>query len=309
VENGAVVTSDAVVVATNTPVNDRLAIHTKQAAYRSYVVAFSVPRGAVPRGLYWDTADPYHYVRLQAGGENEDDLLIAGGEDHKTGQEDDAAIRHVKLEHWARENFPSAKEVRYRWSGQVMEPVDGLAYIGRNPMDDENVFVVTGDSGNGMTHGTLAGILLTDLILGRENPWELLYRPGRVNLTATAEFVRENANMAAQYAEWFTAGDVERDDLVPAGTGAVVRHGLAKVALYRDKDGNFHACSAVCPHLGAIVAWNHSEGTWDCPAHGSRFDKFGAVLNGPANSPLAPVEVPDAKVPGAVETWHGSPDP
>jgi Rieske Fe-S protein len=182
-------------------------------------------------------------------------------------------------------------EIQFRWSGQIMEPVDSLAFIGRNPADHDNVFVATGDSGNGMTHGTIAGMLLTDLILGRENPWAKLYDPSRVTFSAAKDFARENVNMAAQYVDWLTAGDVERDQLVPRGSGRVVRHGFAKIAVYRDLDGTFHECSAVCPHLGAIVSWNDGEKTWDCPAHGSRYDCFGKVLNGPANADLKPVEV------------------
>ena len=173
----------------------------------------------------------------------------------------------------------------------MIESFDGLAFIGRNPMDHDNVYIVTGDSGSGMTHGTIAGLLLTDLIAGNENPWERLYSPSRVSLRATGEFTKETANMVAQYADWLTAGDVEKDRMVSPGTGAVVRHGLTKVAVYRDADGTFHECSAVCPHLGAIVAWNDAEQTWDCPAHGSRFDRLGKVLNGPANQDLHPVEV------------------
>ena len=181
------VTADAVVVATNTPVNDRVAIHTKQAPYLTYVIGARVPRGSVARGLYWDTLDPYHYVRLQAlpaeGGADEpqgspgDDVLIVGGEDHKTGQADDQPERYGRLEAWARERFPMMQGVEFRWSGQVMETIDGLAFIGRNPLDEPNVFIATGDSGMGMTHGTIAGLLLTDLILGRENPWATLYHP------------------------------------------------------------------------------------------------------------------------------------
>lgn len=289
----------AIVVATNTPVNDRLAIHTKQAAYRGYVIAAVVPAGTVPKVLYWDTAEPYHYVRLQtsrpAPGVRGEDLLIVGGEDHKTGQADDADHRYRRLEAWMRERFPMAREVRYRWSGQVMEPVDALAFIGRNPMDHDNVFIVTGDSGHGMTHGTIAGLLLTDLILGRTNPWTELYNPSRVTPAAAADFLRENLNMAAQYVDWLNAGDQDRDRLVRPGHGAIVRHGLTKVAVYRDEAGNFHECSATCPHLGAIVSWNDGEQTWDCPAHGSRFDALGRVLNGPANQDLHPAGAVTAK--------------
>jgi glycine/D-amino acid oxidase-like deaminating enzyme/nitrite reductase/ring-hydroxylating ferredoxin subunit len=296
-KRGFTVECDAIIVATNTPVNDRLVIHTKQAAYRSYVVGLAVPAGVIPRGLYWDTADPYHYVRLLAaarGGTGpKEDVLIVGGEDHKTGQPaegPDAGAPFKRLEEWTRAHFPMATEVRFQWSGQVMEPVDGLAFIGRNPMDHDNVFIATGDSGNGMTHGAIAGLLLTDLILGRENRWSSLYDPSRVKFGAAAEFAKETSNMAAQYLDWLTAGDVEKDRLVARGTGAVVRHGAGKAAVYRDEDGTFHECSAVCPHLGAIVSWNAAEKTWDCPAHGSRFGRLGKVLNGPANKDLKPVE-------------------
>lgn len=283
---------DAIVVATNTPVNDRLVIHTKQAAYRTYVIGALVPKGSVPNVLCWDTADPYHYVRLQAGEGGGDDVLIVGGEDHKTGQADHPEERWRRLEEWTRARFPMVREVRFRWSGQVMEPVDSLAFIGRNPADHDNVFVATGDSGNGMTHGTIAGLLLTDLILGRPNRWAKLYDPGRVTLAAAKQYARENVNMAGQYVDWLTAGDVEKDRLVKPGTGAIVRHGLTKVAVYRDRDGRFHECSAICPHLGGIVSWNDAEKTWDCPAHGSRFDCHGKVVNGPANRDLHPVEAP-----------------
>lgn len=295
--DGAVVTADAVVVATNTPVNDWLAIHTKQAAYRTFVIGVLVPAGSISKGLYWDTPNPYHYVRLQslelgessvAGAE----VLIVGGEDHKTGQADDAEARYLRLEQWARKRFPMMKEIKFRWSGQVMEPIDGLAFIGRNPLDKKNVYVATGDSGNGMTHGTIAGMLITDLICGRENNWTTLYEPGRVTLRAANKFAKETLNMAVQYADWITKGDVKDDDSVAPGMGAVVRRGLKKIAVYCDETGKLHECSAVCPHLEGIVAWNHSEKTWDCPCHGSRFDKFGKVLNGPANTDLPSVEAP-----------------
>ena len=292
--DGFTVWCDAIVVATNTPVNDRVTIHTKQAAYRTYVIGAVVPAGTVPQVLYWDTEDPYHYVRLQAGRPGvagfAHDILIVGGEDHKTGQEENPELRWARLEQWTRTRFPMAREIQFRWSGQVMEPVDGLAFIGRNPGDHDNVFLATGDSGNGMTHGTIAGMLLSDLIQGRENPWAHLYDPSRVTVSATGDYTRENVNMAAQYLDWLTTGDVEKEKLIPHGCGAIVRHGLTKAAVYRDPEGNFHECSAVCPHLGAIVTWNDAEKTWDCPAHGSRYDCFGKVVNGPANSDLTPLE-------------------
>jgi glycine/D-amino acid oxidase-like deaminating enzyme/nitrite reductase/ring-hydroxylating ferredoxin subunit len=269
------VTADFVVCATNTPVIDWLVIHSKQAAYRTFAIGAKVPSGSVPRALYWDTADPYHYVRL-AG-----DILIVGGEDHKTGQEDDGVDRLRRLEQWARERFPIGA-VEFEWSGQVMEPVDGLAYIGRNPGDKGHIFVATGDSGHGMTHGTIAGILIRDLILGRANEWERLYDPSRKTARSAADYVRENLNVVKQYADYVTPGEVRSEDEIRPGEGAVIRQGLKKQAVYRDEAGGLHRASAVCPHLGCIVHWNSLERTWDCPCHGSRFGIDGSVLNGPA---------------------------
>src|SRR4029079_370118 len=168
-----------------------------------------------------------------------------------------------------------AGAVEFRWSGQVMETVDGLAYIGRNPLDADNVYCVTGDSGMGMTHGTIAGMLLTDLILRRQNPWTELYDPGRVRSGATVEWVKENINVALQYTSWFTKGDVESIEQITPNNGAVIVEGASKIAVYRDETGAVHRRSAVCPHLGCIVAWNPAASTWDCPCPGSRFVNLG----------------------------------
>jgi glycine/D-amino acid oxidase-like deaminating enzyme/nitrite reductase/ring-hydroxylating ferredoxin subunit len=285
--HGPVVTSDVVVVATNTPVNDRVAIHTKQAPYVTYVIGVRVPKDSVTRALYWDTGDPYHYVRLQR--EDEHDVLIVGGEDHKTGQANDGQERFARLEQWTRERFPQSLEVAYRWSGQVMEPVDGLAFIGRNPLDDDNVYIATGDSGQGMTHGTIAGMLLTDLIQGRKNRWEDLYSPSRIRLKSLPEYASENINVAGQYADYVTAGDIKSESELRPGEGAIMREGVSKIAVHRDENGNVHKLSAVCPHLGCIVGWNSTEQTWDCPCHGSRFSSSGRVYQGPANNDLSSV--------------------
>jgi glycine/D-amino acid oxidase-like deaminating enzyme/nitrite reductase/ring-hydroxylating ferredoxin subunit len=293
--DGRVITADNIVVATNSPVNDWVILHTKQAAYRTYVIGARVPRGSVPRALYWDTADPYHYVRLHEVDSRVDsaqleDILIVGGEDHKTGQEDDADRRFKSLEDWTRERFPMVKSIDFRWSGQVMEPVDYMAFIGKNPGTDQHIYIVSGDSGNGMTHGTIAGILLTDLILGRKNPWTELYDPSRKKIRATPQFVRQALNVAVQYADWATGGDVDSVDKIEPGSGAVLRRGAKKIAAYKDNQGTVHLRSAVCTHLYCIVDWNSAEKTWDCPCHGSRFDPYGKVINGPAITPLGEVE-------------------
>jgi glycine/D-amino acid oxidase-like deaminating enzyme/nitrite reductase/ring-hydroxylating ferredoxin subunit len=286
---GPAVSCDVIVVATNTPVNDRVAIHTKQAAYVTYVIGVRIPKGSVTQALYWDTPDPYHYVRvLQADKKNPThDILIVGGEDHKTGQENDGAERFAKLEQWTRERFPQMGEVEFRWSGQVMEPVDGIAFIGPNPLDEDNVFIATGDSGQGMTHGTIAGMLLTDLIQDRKNPWTDLYNPSRIKLRSLGEYASENLNVAGQFTDYLTAGEIDAVEELKPGEGAIMRDGLSKLAVYCDDGGTVHKLSAVCPHLGCIVAWNSTEKTWDCPCHGSKFDAGGRVYQGPANGDLS----------------------
>ena len=285
---GRIVTAkDAVVVTTNTPVNDRVTMHTKQAPYRTYVLGFKIAKGAIPRALYWDTMDPYHYVRLQELHDVEDaEVLISGGEDHKTGQANDPQRRYDEIEKWTRQRFPETNKILFQWSGQVMEPPDHLAYIGRNPHDADNVLIATGDSGMGMTHGTIAGILLSDMIFGRANKdWEKLYDPSRIPKSITT-YVQENLNVAKEYVDLVTPGDVKSVDEIAPDSGAVMRRGLTKVACYRDGEGKLHEMSAICPHMKCVLRWNGLEKTWDCPCHGSRFDALGCVVNGPANSNL-----------------------
>ena len=288
--SGHHVSAGVLVVATNSPVNDVVTLHAKQAPYTSYAIAARVPRGAIADVLLWDTEDPYHYVRLQPCIDERHDALVIGGEDHKTGHVRDGSDRFARLEAWARERFPVIEAVEQRWSGQVLETSDGLAFIGRNPGDDDNVFVVSGDSGHGMTHGTIAGMLLSDLILGRVSPWQKLYDPARIRLGAARDLLRENLDVAREYLSWLTPGEVSGEDEIRPGEGAVLRHGLTKLAVYRDDDGTLHRRSAVCPHLGCLVAWNAVDRTWDCPCHGSRFTCTGRAVNGPANRDLAPVD-------------------
>jgi nitrite reductase/ring-hydroxylating ferredoxin subunit len=280
--DGSRATARHLVIATNVPFHDRFAIHTKQAAYRSYIVGVGVPSTLLGRALFWDTQDPYHYLRWVGS-----DLLLVGGEDHRVGQDAQPMKRWLKLEEWVRSRIPSVGEVRTCWSGQILEPADGLAFIGRNPGLHRGSYVVTGDSGNGMTHGALAGILISDLILGRKNEWEQLYDPARkpTSLAAIGEYLRENGKVAKSYADWLKPAQSEDTQVAP-GTGEVLQRGLHKLAVYVDKAGVRHECSAVCPHLGAVVQWNAAERSWDCPAHGSRFDPCGKLLMGPAQRGL-----------------------
>lgn len=279
---GGTVTARAVVVATNAPFDAGLTLHARLAAYTTYALALPVPTGSVPDALFWDTEDPYHYTRvLPAGDGRATDYLIVGGGDHKTGQAADQGDRWARLTAWAEARYPVAGGAAFHWSGQVFETADGLGLIGAAPWG-KNVYVITGDSGMGLTHGTLGGRLVSDLITGTATPLAAVYDPGRWTPGAAYTLLKENANLAAQYTDWVTGGDVSSADQVPPEHGAVLRRGLSKVAVYRKPDGSVCERSATCPHLGAVVRWNPGEQTWDCPAHGSRFTSDGKVFHGPA---------------------------
>ena len=278
------VTARHVIVATHSPFKNVL-LQTKVASYLSYVLALRLKAGEeAPLGLFWDTEDPYHYIRGQTtdGGP----LLLVGGEDHKTGQDEDTVERFQALLAFAAARFKVAS-VQYRWSDQVIEPMDGLPFIGRD-LGSAHVYVATGYSGTGMTFGTLAAMINTDLILGRENPYQHLYDPNRFKAKASiVDFVKENIDYPVQLVK-------DRLKLAVATSLAEVANGEGKIvdlagektAVYRDERGLLHAVSPVCTHLGCLVGFNHAEKTWDCPCHGSRFDKDGKVLNGPAVTPL-----------------------
>ncbi|MBM7118404.1 FAD-dependent oxidoreductase [Archangium primigenium] len=278
-----VITCRDVVEATTTPLN-RVLLHTKLYPYRTYVVAGRL-EGPLAPGLYFDSEDPYHYIRTHRVDGQE--YVIVGGEDHKVGTEEDTRRCFEALEDYLRRRFP-ATEVAYRWSGQVIEPADGLPYIGRNGAS-HHVWVATGFSGTGMTFGTLSGMILSDAILGRDNPYAALYDATRVKPAAGArDFVQENADVAFHFvADRLSRPDARDLSEVPAGEGRIVEVEGEKVAVYRDDGGGVHAVSPVCTHLGCHVHWNTAERSWDCPCHGGRFSPTGEVLNGPALKPLA----------------------
>lgn len=301
---GYCVRAKNILVATNSPMNNTFALHTKQAPYRSYVIAALIPKGSFPI-LCWDTEDPFHYVRSQEFNSTAD-ILLVGGEDHKTGQNDHPEKCFERLESWARERFPEMQEVIYSWSGQVMETVDGLAYLGRN-VGEKNIYVITGDSGNGLTHGTLGAMLISDLIQEIPNPWEEIYEPSRIHFSSFKDFVKENANVAAQYAEWLNPQSLASLDKLPLNEGTVLNLGLRKIAVYKNDYGLLDFHSAVCPHLGCVVNWNGVEKSWDCPCHGSRFDCHGKLLEGPAQTDLSEIEAPKDEVPEGIPLRPSAP--
>jgi glycine/D-amino acid oxidase-like deaminating enzyme/nitrite reductase/ring-hydroxylating ferredoxin subunit len=282
------------VVATNAPINDRLAVHSKQAPYRTYVLAFEVPAGAVADALIWDTLFPYHYVRLQELDPGRM-ALIVGGEDHKTGGAFNYEQRFQALSRWARLRFPAVGGEIARWSGQVIEPADFLPFSGRNP-GNRKIFVHSGDSGQGMTNGVMGAMLISDLILGRRNELEALCDPSRKPLRTLGDLVAENLSVVRGLAERLAPGEVHSIDDVRPGEGALVRSGLTRHAVYREEGGALHEMSASCTHMGCMVHWNGLEKCWDCPCHGSHFAGTGTALNGPAISSLSPAETKATRV-------------
>lgn len=285
--DGQTILARDVVSAANSTLVGPVLLHTKMAPYRTYAACFAAPKGSIEDALYWDTLEAYHYVRLQPG--EDADFLIVGGEDHKTGEADDAPARFEALERWTRARFPSAGEIKHRWSGQVLEPVDFAGFVGRHP-DDSHVWLVTGDSGQGITNGAVAGLLIPALMEDGDHPWRRLYDPGRVSLMATGDFLAENVTAVKSMAEHLEGPFLPSADSLKPGEGGLVAGGLQPTAAYRDEDGKLHRLSASCTHVGCTVHFNSFERCWDCPCHGSHFAVDGEAINAPAVSPLKAVQ-------------------
>jgi Rieske Fe-S protein len=240
----------------------------------------------VPDALFWDTGDPYHYLRIEP--HRGYDVVIFGGEDHKTGQQDDTAGCYQRLEARLKAIMPRI-DVTHRWSGQVIETPDGLPYIGQ--MADHQ-YAATGYAGNGMTFGTLAGMMMSDAILHRTNPWRDLFDPSRKAITRGVwDYLKENVDYPYYLIrDRFAGAEAKSLRAVRRGQGKVIERDGAKVAAYRDPSGAVTLRSAICTHMGCVVGWNTAERTWDCPCHGSRFKPTGDVISGPAEAPLSEVE-------------------
>lgn len=285
-ENGIELRAPVAVMAVDVAFGDVL-IQNKLEPYRSFAIAGPVPKGAVADALVWDTLDNYHYVRIQP--EADHDTLIVGGEDCRMGDHDDGEARLDALEAWTRERYPQFERRSHGWSGMVMEPVDILPFSGR-AHGKQRIFVHTGDSGEGLTNALVGAAVIRDLIAGGA-PDEATFAPNRVTLRAAGELASNVGHAAANFAEYLTPGGANSVDALKPGEAALVRHGLKKVAAFRDEDGRLHLRSATCTHLGCIVHWNGLERVWDCPCHGSQFTPDGEVLSGPATEPLAAVEL------------------
>jgi glycine/D-amino acid oxidase-like deaminating enzyme/nitrite reductase/ring-hydroxylating ferredoxin subunit len=291
--NGHTIGCDDIVLATHNPLTgvssatSAAVFQTRLALYSTYVIGGSVPKGQVPDALFSDTGDPYDYMRLEP--HRDHDLVIFGGEDHKTGQVDDPGRCFDMLNGRLRTLVPDA-EITHRWSGQVIEPVDGLPYLGSNA---GHQYIATGFAGNGLTFGTLGAMIAVDQIVGRRNPWTGLFDVDRSLIRrGTWDYIAENKDyLYYLIRDRFAGAQGQSLRQVRRGQGKTLDLKGQRVAAYRDDDGRTILRSATCTHLGCEVKWNPAERTWDCPCHGSRFAPTGEVLSGPAESPL-PAWVP-----------------
>jgi glycine/D-amino acid oxidase-like deaminating enzyme/nitrite reductase/ring-hydroxylating ferredoxin subunit len=284
------VTADAVIVATNIPFLDRGLFFARCHAYRSYLIAVGLD-GRLPEDTFISAEEPLRSVMPYRS--NGRELLLVGGEGHRAGDRVDAAERYRTLETWARERFP-VTSLEYRWSTQDAMPVDGVPYVGPLTPLEHNLYVATGFRKWGLSNGTVAGMILADRLLGRENPWASLFNSNRLRpLAGGRRFVTENLRAGAQLARSRLSRPSGSLRGLGRGDGRVVELGGDKVAAHRDERGELHLVSAVCTHLGCLVDWNGTEQTWDCPCHGSRFARTGKVLQGPAVKDLPPAAVID----------------
>ncbi len=284
------ITCKHVIHAAHAPINATGLLITKVAAYRTYAMAFRIDPVAAPLALLWDSAEPYHYVRVHRAGDAT--FLIVGGEDHKVGvAEQDENAAWARLEGWTRGRFVVG-ELAAKWSGQLLEPADGLPFIGQY---DDHVWVATGFSGDGLTNGTMAAMLLTQEILGEKTALAKVYDSKRMPTSGAAVYMRENVDFPRhRMTDRLKRAEADRFREVSAGEGKIVRVGKEKLAVFRDNEGRCHAVSPVCTHMGCHVKWNSAESSWDCPCHGSRFDaRNGEVLNGPATVGLAVQSIED----------------
>ncbi|HZZ28547.1 MAG TPA: FAD-dependent oxidoreductase [Pirellulales bacterium] len=293
VANDFQVKAKYLVIATHVPITGKTGIvsatlfQTKLYPYTSYVLGAKVPKNYLPEASFWDTSDPYYYLRVESG--KTYDYVIFGGNDHKTGQAPNTAERFRDLKKTLLRIIPRANVDR-QWSGQVIETNDGLPYIGET---EKRQFVATGFAGNGMTFGTLAARMARDAALGKENPWKQLFAVDRKKIRGgTWDYLAENVDFPYYFLkDRLTPAEGDSVSQVKAGEGKILKLDGQRVACARDAEGKIHAVSAHCTHLGCIVHWNKAESTWDCPCHGSRFQVDGSVLAGPAESFLEPVKV------------------
>ncbi|MDD5204697.1 MAG: FAD-dependent oxidoreductase, partial [Desulfobacterales bacterium] len=283
-----VVKAEQVIVATHFPILNRGLFFAKMTPFRSYLTAMSLEQEA-PEGMYISLDAPFHTIRKHRT-DNGEDYLLLGGEDHEVGHEGNTAERYRRIETFARDLF-RIRDILYRWSTQDNSPVDQVPFIGRHSLLSRRIYVATGFQGWGMTNGTVAGVLLSDMISGRKNPWSGVFDPNRFTSFITRKFFSQNIHIAEMFVTDRVAGRAEKSlsDLKP-GEGAIIKQNDKEFAASRDEEGIMRVLSPACTHMGCKVTWNNAEESWDCPCHGSRFDRDGKVIQAPAVKDLSAEE-------------------
>jgi glycine/D-amino acid oxidase-like deaminating enzyme/nitrite reductase/ring-hydroxylating ferredoxin subunit len=282
---------DRVVMATNNPlvglasITSATLLQTKLSLYTTYALGARTPSETVPEALFWDTREPYDYLRLDR--HRGFDYVIYGGEDHKTGQQRKTQKAYARLLVRLKRIIPEAR-VNYHWSGQVICTPDGLPYIGEN---SEHQFIATGFCGNGITFGTIAAIMASDWAKEKTNPWTDLFAVDRKKIKgATWNYLRENKDYPYyMIKDRITRPEADSVRELKRGEGMIIGTGGKRLAAFRDRTGKIYRLSPVCTHLDCLVRWNPAESTWDCPCHGSRFKPTGEVIAGPAEEALTPI--------------------
>ncbi|HEX2951138.1 MAG TPA: FAD-dependent oxidoreductase [Armatimonadota bacterium] len=273
-----------VVIATNFPIYDPKLFFARLTTGQSYVLGVKLEK-PFPAGMFYSTDAAEHSLRPHWAG-TDHEIVLVGGETHPTGKGGDTVQRYLHLENWARKKLP-LKSIEYHWSTHDTQSYDKVPMIGKLTSSTQHLYVATGFKGWGMSHGTVAGLLLRDEITGKQTSWSTLFNPNRFTSFASGELLASNVSIVSTLIKGKFASYAESIADLPNDDARVVEVDGAKIAVYRDAQGTVHAISAACTHMGCIVTWNTAEKTWDCPCHGSRFDCDGHVVHAPAINDLA----------------------
>jgi glycine/D-amino acid oxidase-like deaminating enzyme/nitrite reductase/ring-hydroxylating ferredoxin subunit len=249
---------------------------------RSYVIAIKA-KEKYPGGMYITAEDPSRSLRSQRSDTGE--LIFVGGEHHKTGQGKDTKLYYEALIEFAKEKF-TVEDIPYRWSAQDCMTLDNIPYVGQFTKKSPKIYVATGFGKWGMTNSMASAMLLSDLIIKGNSPFQEVYSPARkTTLASIGTLVSQNANVAKELIE--SKGSIPTNNIeIKPGEGKVILSDGQKTGAFRDDQGILHIVDTTCTHMGCELQWNSAERSWDCPCHGSRFNYEGDIIEGPAVKPL-----------------------